>query len=316
MLYQLLGAVIILAASVDIFLTVLYPRTGKSVISIKICRGTWELFRQLSRLPIKGSKRILSYCGPSLVIIIVTTWVLAFTLGFALLVWPTLGVGIQASQGETPTDFLTALYYSGFTITTLGVGDLVPKTGFWRLVTVLEAAVGFSVITASLAYLLSVYNALTQRNSFALSLYYRSAGQADAASLLARMKGYNKFEPAVSEIAGIGRNLLMLLELHHAYPILHFFRFREAHYALARMALICLDLSTLIKTALHPDVYGPFIGSSAVAELESSGFDLLFQLSSSFLGKHQLKQPSFQKEWRDRYFEAVELLQNVTVPGI
>lgn len=137
MLYQLLGIGFILIAFVDVYLTVLYPRTGKSVISLRLCQATWEMFRKISRLPVIGSNYLLSYCGPTLLVLTATLWVVTFAIGFALLIWPTLGTGIQASQGKTPTDFATALYYSGFTLTTLGVGDLVPTTDFWRLITVL-----------------------------------------------------------------------------------------------------------------------------------------------------------------------------------
>ncbi|WP_346293210.1 potassium channel family protein [Sphaerothrix gracilis] len=316
MLAQILGIGIILVALIDVYLTVLYPRTHKSVMSLKLCKSTWEIFRYLSRVPIRGSDKILSYCGPTLLILIVFIWVCSLILGFALLIWPTLGSGIQASQGQTPTDFSTALYYSGFTLTTLGVGDLVPKTNLWRSITIIESALGFTVFTASLTYLLSVYNALTKRNTFALSLFHRSGSEADAGLFLAQLKGYDRFETAFGDISSISRDLLFLLESHHAYPILHYFRFQEVQYSLARIALVSLDLATLIKTILHPQEYGPFINSSAVNELENSGLDLLFQLSDSFLGQDQCDQPAFEKEWRSRYLRASSLLQNYDVKTI
>lgn len=296
-------------ASADVFFTVFYPRTGKSAISLQLSKGMWELFRQASRLLPGNRKTVLSYCGPVLVVVIAVVWVFTFTLGFAFLVWPTLGQGIQASQGKTPTDFATAFYYSGFTLTTLGVGDLVAKTNFWRLVTVLEAAVGFSIITASLSYLLSVYSSLTRRNTFALCLYHRSAGKADAVSLLVRLKGYGKFEFATQEISNIAHEMLFLLETHHAYPVLHYFRFKDPRYALARMSLISLDLATLIKSALHQEMYEALIESAAVAKLESGGLDTLTQLSNSFLGKVSPSQPSEKQAWRRSYFKAIEVLQ-------
>lgn len=287
----------------------LYPRTGKSVISSRPGQITWSVFCRFSCLIAKGRDRILSYCGPTLLIVIVVAWVCSFTVGFALLIWPALGSGIQASQGKTPTDFATALYYSGYTLTTLGVGDLVPKTNFWRLITILEAAVGFSVITASLTYLLSIYNALTRRNTFAAGLHHRSASKADAAVLLISLKGYGTFEPALQEMSTMSRDLLFLLESHHAYPILHYFRFQKSHYSLARIALIRLDLVTLVKTALHPQAYAPILQSAAVAELENGGLYMLSQLAESFLSEEQRQQPDYPKEWRLRYGKAIAHLQ-------
>lgn len=308
-LSQILGIGIIVTVLADVYLTVLYPRSGKSTLSLLLSKGVWELFRWLARQPLMPDKRLLSFCGPTLLILVVTFWICCLTLGFSLLFWPALGNGIQASQGETPTDFATAVYYSGFTVTTLGVGDLVPKTAIWRVITILEAALGFSVITATITYLLSVYSALNRRNTFALSLYHRSASAANAADILVRLKGFGHFELATQEITGITRDLLYLLESHHAYPVLHYFRFQEAQYSLARMALVSLDLVTLIKAALHPNIYQPLLSSSAVTELENGGLDLLYQVSESFLNERAMDQSSHKQDWRQWYFKATQILQ-------
>lgn len=309
-LSHLLGFGIIFGVLTDIYLTVLYPRSGKNTLSLLLSKGAWEFFRHLARLTWGKDKHILSFCGPTLLITVVVVWVCSLTLGFALLMWPALGNGIQASQGKTPTDFATAVYYSGFTLTTLGVGDLVPKTGLWRVTTIIEAALGFSIITATITYLLSVYNALNRRNTFALSLFHRAANQANAVDLLVRLKGFGQFELATQEISSITRDLLFLLESHHAYPVLHYFRFQEAHYSLARMALISLDLVTLIRTALEHQRYQPLIESAAVAELENGGLDLLYQIADSFLNKRTLSQPEVKQDWREAYFKAVHRLQS------
>jgi hypothetical protein len=315
-LIQCLGIGIILIILVDVYLTVLYPRSGRNTLSLLLSKGIWELFRWLASLPLKGKQEILSYCGATLLITVVVFWVCSLTLGFALLIWPTLSHGIQASQGQTPTDFATAIYYSGFTLTTLGVGDLIPKTGFWRSITVLEAAIGFSIITATITYLLSVYGALNRRNTFALSLYHRSGNRANAVDLLIGLKGFGRFELATQDISGITRDLLFLLESHHSYPVLHYFRFREARYSLSQMALVSLDLATLIKTALHPQIYQPLIDSSAVAELENGGLDLLSQVANSFLNENVLNQTLQRQDWRQRYYKAVERLQNHNIETV
>lgn len=307
LLWQTLGISIIVVAFVDVYLTVLYPRTGKSVLSLRLSKLLWRIFRWVSR--VTNSKSMLTYCGPTSLVVIALLWICLFTLGFALLLWHALGDGIQASSGETPTDFATALYYSGFTLTTLGVGDLVPKTNWWRLVTIIEAAVGFSVFTATLTYLLSVYNSLTRRNVFALSLCHRSGCKANAADLLSGFQGLGKFELATQDISSIARDLLFMLESHHAYPVLHYFRFKAPHYSLARIALVSLDLAALIKTALHTSAYQSLFGSAAVKELDNGGLNLLYQLSDSFLSSEQEVDLTTKAEWRRWYFEAIDILR-------
>jgi len=315
-LIQSAGVGIVLTIFADVYLTVLYPRNSYDTLSLRLSKWIWGIFRQVSHLPPFKSKRVLSHCGASLIIIVVVFWVCSLTLGFALLILPALGQGIQASQGETPTDFATAFYYSGFALTTLGVGDLVPKTALWRVLTILEAAMGFSVITATITYLLSVYSALNRRNTFALSLYHRSSNTANTADLLVRFKGFGRFEMATQEISSITRDLLFLLESHHAYPVLHYFRFQQPQYSLARIAFISLDLVTLIKTALHPQVYKPLLTSSAVTELESGSLDLLYQVADSFLNEQFLDQPRNQQDWREWYFKAVKKLQQQDIETV
>jgi Ion channel len=93
--------------------------------------------------------------GPTLLIITVAVWILLLLLGFALIAWPALGK-IQMEMGETPTDFITAIYYSGYSLATLGTGDITPQTSTYRLLMVLETILGFSTLTMTLTYFESV----------------------------------------------------------------------------------------------------------------------------------------------------------------
>lgn len=318
-LSKAIGIVLVLLALLDIYFTVLYPRSGTSIISMPLSKGLWQLFRLVAQVPgtRRGSLRVsrwanrfLSHCGSIAVIMIAATWLLLLIIGFALIIWTALGSEIQASQGETPTDFATALYYSGYSLTTLGVGDLVPRTSFYKLLTIAEAAFGFSTFTLALTYFLSVYNALIRRNTFALSLHHRTKGEANTAEMLARLGTMGKFSGARQEIAGIARDLLNLLVSHHSYPVLHYFRFPEAYYSLARITLISMDTVTLIKSTLDTTQYAALIHSTAVAELEQGGLYLLHQLAESFLPKQPLNHTTrLEQEWRDLYYRAVERLK-------
>jgi hypothetical protein len=157
------------------------------------------------------------------------------TIGFALIFWSALGTEIQADKGPTPTDFITALYLSGYSLTTLATGDITPQTSTYRFLMILEAALGFSVLTVTLTYLQSVYSQLIQRNTFALSLHHRTARTADAAELLARMGASGDFDSSArQDIANMAEKLLNILESHHSYPSLGYFRWQASYYAVAK----------------------------------------------------------------------------------
>ena len=306
-MYRLNVALIIITA-IDIFITVLYPRTGKSIVSLPLGRGIWQIFRRLARWT--KSDRLMAYCGSVVLVVVAIFWIALFIIGFALVVWSMLGDEIVASSGKTPTDFGTAVYYSGFNFTTLGVGDLVPQETTCRLLTILQSALGFATFTVTLTYLLSVLNALTQRNIFALSLHHRTGTKADAAELLLGWGMGGEFDNAKQDIANMTRDLLRLLESHNSYPVLHYFRFPEPHYSLARMLLITMDTATLIKTALCDREYKSLIYSTAVTELQSSGLYTLKQLADSFLPGSAIVSYSCEAQWREWYFHVVRRLQS------
>ncbi|MBV6627826.1 MAG: two pore domain potassium channel family protein [Rivularia sp. (in: Bacteria)] len=311
-IWQTIGVILISICLIDLYLTVLYPRSGKSLLSMQISKLLWKIFCLTSRIVSKAQQRsLLSYCGPTVLVVIAAFWVTLLMVGFAFIFLPALGTAIKASNGNTPTDFITALYYSGYCLTTLGMGDLVPQTGFYRFLTILEAALGFSIFTLTLTYFLSVYSSLTRRNTFALSLQHRSASKGNAVEMVVRLGADGNFTGVRQEIEQIAQDLLQLFESHHSYPVLHYFRFQKAYYSLARIALITMDTETLIKSALNQEKYRFLINSTAVTELEHGGLHMLRELSNYFLPNEPFSNKNhLEKEWREWYYYAVKRLKD------
>jgi hypothetical protein len=106
-LEQVFGALLMLAILLDVFLTVLYARVGAGIVSHKLARLTWRLFRLL---PARRSRPVvLSFCGPTILVLLVLTWSVLLAFGAGLIIHPELGTGVRASSGETPTDLVTAV---------------------------------------------------------------------------------------------------------------------------------------------------------------------------------------------------------------
>ncbi len=299
---QVVGTGLVLLAIADIYLTVLYPRGGRGVVSVPLSRGIWQIFRLTASAIPKNRAQLLSYMGPTLLVATVAIWISLLILGFALIFWPALGNQIRMETGSTPTDFATAIYYSGYALTTLGTGEITPQTSTYRLLMVLEAVLGFSVLTMTLTYFSSVYSHLIERNTFALSIHHRTAKTADAAELLARIGATGYFDGSAREdISNMAQKLLKIIESHHSYPTLGYFRWQEAYYALARITFIIMDTATLIRSALSQEKYHSLVRSAAVRELEESGMHFLGELSDSFLPKrHRSDKAGLEEVWRDR----------------
>lgn len=303
----------------DIFLTVLHARSGTGWLSPWVNEAVWRTVRTISRaLPYRDTIR--SYNGPLVLVAIVVVWAGLLNVGLALLVLPGLGTGIVAPDGPTDTGFVTALYYSGYSFLTIGHGDLVPQTGPYRLLMIAEGFLGYSVLTLSLTYFMSVFSALVRRNTFALSLHHASARTGDAAELLARLLAGGTIGDASNQISGFAARLEDLHESHHFYPVLHYFYFPAAYYALARIILVALELPTLIRCALPRERYGELIDSAAVEQLWSAARHLIDDLGGTMLRttRKGAAAPAEVREraWHERYRRAVARLRENEVETV
>src|ERR1700760_346081 len=128
-LEQVVGAGLFAAVLLDVFLTVLYARMGTSLLAGPLAGLTWRVVRAASA-PL-GRRRgvVLSFCGPAILVLLVTAWSAGLTLGAALVIHPALGDGVQTSPGgPTPTDFGAAVYAAGNSLSVVGSGEFGPRT--------------------------------------------------------------------------------------------------------------------------------------------------------------------------------------------
>jgi hypothetical protein len=276
---QAVGAILVLAVLQDVFFTVLFPASGHGLLRRPLARWTWAGFRSLGRRLARARRRqFLAYSGPVQITVNLGAWILLLILGWALIFQPALGMQITASSGPTDRSLATALYYSGFVLTTLGVGDIVARDGLYRLLTVIEAGIGFATVTMAITYFLSVYSALTQRKVSAAQLHHRTYGTGDAAALLAGLARDGQLPGAVDELDSMAQFLQRALETHASYPVLRYFHQRHVYYALPRVLLVSFETVTLLEVALDPHRYGHVIGSPAAAALRAAARQLLAEL--------------------------------------
>ena len=155
-LEQAAGALIVLFVLVDVFLTVLYARAGTGILSARLARAQWRLFRPFSRLFGAHRGKVLSFCAPSVLVSLVGAWALLLALGTGLIAHPALGNAIQRTHGETPRDFATALYVGAMSLSFLGEGDFSPNSPRYRLLYIFNSLVGVSLRPPTLTHLMPV----------------------------------------------------------------------------------------------------------------------------------------------------------------
>ena len=322
LLLRILGGLLILLILLDVYLTVLYARVGAGLISHKLACATWWTFRTIAKPFPRHRDPILSFCGPTILVLLVGTWVFGLMVGGAMIIQPALKEGgVVANNGPHQTDFMTALYIAGDAMTTVGTSDFSPRTSAMRVLYTLLSLTGLCIVTLTLTYFLEIYNALQARNTFAVKMHHASADTADAAELLAGVGPRGQFQTGYAHLTEMSAEMIHLFENHHFYAVLLYFRFKEPHYALSRMALITLDTVTLIKSALDDEECGWLKESAAVMKLWRGSMTMLTELAMVFLPGGLPQEPSGPdpqtlERWRRRYHAAVVRLRQAGIRTI
>ena len=118
-------------------------------------------------ISVRLGKRRHSFVGPGVLLAMLLTWVLFSWLGWTLLFTAVQGSVVEAQSGR-PANLVALIYFVGYSLFTLGIGDYRPKGAFWQFATVLCAAQGFAVITLSITYIVPIVSAVTQKRQLAV----------------------------------------------------------------------------------------------------------------------------------------------------
>lgn len=297
----LTGTALLLIATLDIFGVVLATRAMGGIVTPFANSLIWALGRWTDqKLHLDG--RLMILIGPALLVFVVALWAVLFITGFACIYRPMLGVHIQASSGELETDMATALYFSGFNFATLGIGDIVPVSDSARLLTVAQACTGFAVFTLGISYTLNIFQAVNQRDIFALSLHGGTdqTGRPERA-LLGLCPGGEAAADAGTTLEDIADNTHALLQMHHAYPIAHFFRRRKTELAMSRIAFQVLDLVTLAEALLARERYLGLLGARGFVNAKNAALRLV--RTTREMMWHPASARHTETDWR-HHFEA------------
>ena len=317
-LEQVVGVALVLLVMADVFLTVLYARIGAGILSPRIARGTWWMFERVS--PLFGSKRdtVLSFCGPFILVNLLVVWALLLTLGAALIIHPALGTAVTMTSGRTPTDFITAIYAAGSSMSIVRASDFTPDTSAFRLYFLFNSLLGASVISLTITYLMQVYTALQRRNTLAYKLYLQSGETDDAAEIIAGLGARGSFQCGYTSLADIAVEMTVSLEAHHFYPVLFYFRFPRPIYGVSHFTLIALDQVSLMKSALNDDELGWLKESVPVTQLWRSALLLAStqeKKSRKAGAAEEAREPTADDidRWKRRYHAAVRRLREAGI---
>jgi voltage-gated potassium channel Kch len=225
--WTLLGVALIVLALRDIF-DVLFHPLGRGMITRRVVRGIAALARR--RPGRTGTLGLL--VGPISYIAVIATWAALLTVGWALVFWPQLPQGFHFDPGLDParhSGFVDAVYVSLVNLTSLGYGDISPAASLLRLLGPVETLFGLGLLTASISWLLSIYGAISRRDSLAHEVHLAKEAEERLGEKLADS------DPELLEtlLASYSEQLIRIRRDLIHFPIVHYFRTEDEERALA-----------------------------------------------------------------------------------
>lgn len=199
-----------------------------------------------------GSPRLLEASGPVIVVAIVSVWIALLWAGW-LLIFVASPQAVVDATTHAPAGFADHIYYVGFTLFTLGVGDFVGGAPVWRVLTAVASINGLFAITLAITYLLPIVSAATAKRQLALLIH--SPGDT-AARVVANGWNGEGFSGLEDQLRNITPLLLLHSERHLAYPVLHYFHAIDRDAALAPNILILDDAVTILAQCV-PETHRP-----------------------------------------------------------
>jgi hypothetical protein len=248
------GLALIAVVLWETFETLVLPRrvTRQFRMTRLFYRCTWVPYsRAVSRRKNKKSRdSLLSYYGPLSLLFLLGFWAACLMLGFALIHY---GDGAAFAGTLFPNRFGNALYLSGTTFVTLGLGDITPASPLARFVTVAEAGIGFGFLALVIGYLPVLYQAFSRRESTISLLDARAGSPPTAFEMLRRHAsvGPQGLDAVAEVLHDWERWSAELMESHLSYPVLAYFRSQHDNQSWIGSLTVILDICSLAMVGLE-----------------------------------------------------------------
>ncbi len=262
-LASVVGVVLLIGTSMSVLKTLVMPggRIGRLYKTVgRVVDGAFRL--AVHRVPdYERRDRVLAFQAPVVLAGVLISWLVAYLIGFGMVLWPVVG-GLAAALRE-----------SGSSLFTLGFAST--NRGGPTAIDFLAGANGLIVVALQIAYLPTLYGAFNRRETEVTLMAVRAGQPAWGPELLARSRFTITTEDLPNFYRQWERWAADVAESHSSYPIL--LRFRSTHpMASWLIALLAVMDSAALFSAVAPDEV-PVQGRLCLA----MGFRCLRQLADT-----------------------------------
>jgi hypothetical protein len=228
--------------------------------------------------------------APLMVPVTITVWIFLVSLGYALIFYAGMEARTFSFSGAgLEPSFMEALYFSGVSIATLGLGDVTPLSGPYQAIAVSEALVGFGILTLSISYVIGVYGVLQRLGVLTAGLYHQAQDTNDPLSILVPHFPEGQPRGLEAHVMSLHRDLVEVYEGMRRYPIVYYYHSRRAYRSLPFAFRMIGGMAGALRWGLpknHPGSQTPWLPTLII------GLDTLIDyLDEFFLSEHLEEAP-------------------------
>ena len=240
-----LGASLALIGLWDQFWTILGE--GGGPVTRRIAKRIFGSARWLyARYP---RSRVLSVGGVASVLGTVVFWVVVQWTAWTL-IFVGLPEGVVAAGSSEPAGLAERVYFAGYTLSTLGIGDVQPRGAVARVLTAAASFNGLVQISFAVGYLVPIIVAATDKRR--VSIWVSCLGESSTDVLVNLWDG-RSLDPLPDLLRSLTPELALLEQRHLSYPILPYLHSHERSGSIGCSLAVLDDTISLVTMGVDSD---------------------------------------------------------------
>jgi len=237
----LLGVILLIITAADLINTSLSVR-GAGFISKRLSISIWRVLLAINKK--MGHRKVLEIGGAIILVSILINWLLLIWISASLLFisYPDSLMNVETNSSTT---VINKIFYTGYTLSTLGLGDMEPSGNFWDILTAILSFTGLILISIAITYLIPVVSSEIIKRKISVNINTLGGSVDEILLNYWNGKDFKELElPFISLIDSI----ILHAQNHKAYSVLHFFHSSDKKEA---FVLNITNLDEVITVLLH-----------------------------------------------------------------
>lgn len=237
----ILGVMLLLITAFDLIKTALSVN-GAGFVSKKLAKGIWRSLLLISRKT--GKRNLLELGGAIILVSIVINWIVMIWFSASLLFISDPG-SLMNVETNTEPSLVGKIFFTGYTLSALGLGDMEPTGPFWDILTAVLSFTGIILISIAITYLIPVVTGEIEKRR--LSVYITTLG-CSVDEILSNYWNGKDFKELEQPFFSLTSMIILHGQNHKAHSVLHYFHTSDKKEA---FVLNLTNLDESLSILLH-----------------------------------------------------------------